>query len=136
MCQSLRYRESNPGWPGLSRMRYHPVPETSTKLSQFYCNIDLINIFLTFLLLTNECSSRIIFNLPTQASQNMILSLCKTFKISIVWPGKSLNVLSCWPGQIYILIYLANYFTLNFSWNKIPVHTLVKSDVDICPVQI
>jgi hypothetical protein len=36
----------------------------------------------------------------------------KTFKISIVWPGKSLNVLSCWPGQIYILIYLANYFIL------------------------
>jgi hypothetical protein len=42
----------------------------------------------------------------------------KTFKISIVWPGKSLNVLSCWPGQIYILIYLANYFILTFLETK------------------
>ena len=41
----------------------------------------------------------------------------KTFKISIVWPGKSLNVLSCWPGQIYINIF-SEFFTLNFLETK------------------
>ena len=59
----------------------------------------------------------------------------KTFKISIVWPGKSLNVLSCWPGQIYIYFNIfSELFILNFE--QIPAHTLVKSDVDICPVQL
>ncbi len=57
----------------------------------------------------------------------------KTFKISILWPGKSLNVLSCWPGQIYINIF-SELFLLNFE--QIPVHTLVKSEVDICPYQL
>jgi hypothetical protein len=59
----------------------------------------------------------------------------KTFKISIVWPGKSLNVLSCWPGQIYINIFSELFFILIFL-EQIPVHTLVKSDVDICPFQL
>ncbi len=58
----------------------------------------------------------------------------KTCKISIVWPGKSLNVLSCWPGQIYINIFSKLFFFLNFE--QIPAQTLVKSDVDICTFQL
>ena len=62
----------------------------------------------------------------------------KTFKISIVWPGTKPKCFIMLAGpNIYIYIYInifSELFLLNFE--QIPVHTLVKSDVDICPVQL
>ena len=46
----------------------------------------------------------------------------KTFKIPIVWPGKSLKVLSCWPGQIYINIFSELFYT-DFSWTNSCSHS-------------
>ena len=63
------------------------------------------------MLFTNKCSSRIIFTLPMQASQIMILSLCKLLNLYILAGQKpKCFIMLAGPN---ILIYLANYFFLN-----------------------
>jgi hypothetical protein len=72
----------------------------------------------------------------TYASKpNYDFKFMKTFKNLYNLAGQKPKCFIMLAGpNIYILIYLANYFILNFE--QIPAHTLVKSDVDICPFQL
>ena len=60
----------------------------------------------------------------------------KTFKNLYRLAGQKPKCFIMLAGpNIYINIF-SELFYSDFSWNKIPVHTLGKSDVDICPVQL